>query len=54
MNLPVSSRKTDAVSADFLAGEAPDAIVKIAQWDISRTETSNGPIVHEWGLQLAR
>lgn len=40
VNLPVSSRKTDAVTADFLAGEAPDAIVKISQWDISHTEKS--------------
>ena len=54
VNLPVSSRKTDAVSAEFLASEAPDAVVKIAQWDISHTETSNGPIVQEWDLQLAR
>ena len=38
VNLPVSSRKADAISAEFLAGEAPDAIVKISQWDISHTE----------------
>ena len=40
VNLPVSSRKTDAVSAEFLAGEAPNAIVTISQWDISDTEKS--------------
>ena len=38
VNLPVSSRKADAISAEFLSGEAPDAIVKISQWDISHTE----------------
>ena len=40
VNLPVSSHKADAVTAEFLAGEAPDAIVKISQWDISHTEKS--------------
>lgn len=38
VTLPVSSRKADAVTAEFLAGEAPDAIVTISQWDISHTE----------------
>ena len=38
VNLPVSSRKADAVSAEFLAGEAPDATVMISQWNISHTD----------------
>jgi len=40
VTLPVSSRKADAVTAEFLAGEAPNATVMISQWDISHTEKS--------------
>ena len=40
VTLPVSSRKADAITAEFLAGEAPNAIAKITQWDISHTEKS--------------
>ena len=40
VNLPVSSRKADAITAEFLGGEAPDAIIKISHWDISHTEKS--------------
>ena len=38
VNLPVSSRTVDAITAEFLAGEAPDATVTISQWDISHTD----------------
>ena len=40
VNLPVASRKVDAITAKFLAGEAPDVTVMISQWDISHTEKS--------------
>ena len=38
VSLPVSSRKADSITAEFLAGEAPAATAMISQWDISDTE----------------
>jgi hypothetical protein len=40
VSLPVSERKDSSISAEFLAGEAPNAIVTITQWDSSYTEKS--------------
>lgn len=40
VNLPVSARSGSSVTAEFLAGEAPDAIASIKQWDIAFTEKS--------------
>lgn len=42
VNLPVSQRKDTSVTAEFLAGEAPDATVQISQWDIAYTQKSAG------------
>lgn len=38
--LPVTSRNADTITAEFLAGEAPNASVQIAQWDESHKASS--------------
>ncbi len=38
--LPVSDRDADSLTAEFLAGEAPNATATIIQWDMSHTESS--------------
>jgi hypothetical protein len=40
VSLPVSERDASSVTAEFLAGEAPDATVLVSQWDESYTEKS--------------
>ena len=40
ISLPVSERKADAINAEALAGEAPNAIVLISQWDTFQREKS--------------
>ncbi len=40
VNLPVTQRDSTSATAEFLAGEAPDATVLISQWDASFTEKS--------------
>jgi len=42
VSLPVTQRDADSISAEFLSGEAPDAIVLISQWDEAHTEKSAG------------
>ena len=36
--MPVSSRDRDSISAEFLAGEAPEGKIEISQWDESDTD----------------
>lgn len=40
VTMPVSERDSSSVTAEFLAGEAPDAMVRITRWDTFRRETS--------------
>jgi len=40
VNLPVTQRDSTSATAEFLAGEAPEATVLISQWDVSFTEKS--------------
>jgi hypothetical protein len=40
VSLPISERKDSSMSAEFLAGEAPNASVLISQWDMSYKEKS--------------
>ena len=53
--LPVTERKGSSVSAEFLAGEAPNATVQILQWDSSYTEKSpdSGGQYNTWSCSLA-
>jgi hypothetical protein len=38
--MPVSSRDRSSISAEFLAGEAPEGKIEISQWDESDTDKS--------------
>lgn len=40
VNLPVTKRTADMIEADFLAGEAPPATIKVTQWDYFHREKS--------------
>jgi hypothetical protein len=40
ISLPISEKDASSVTAEFLAGEAPDATVLVSQWDESYTEKS--------------
>ena len=40
VSLPVTQRDSTAATAEFLAGEAPNATVLISQWDVSFKEKS--------------
>ncbi len=40
VSLPVTQRDKASATAEFLAGEAPNATVLISQWDVSFTEKS--------------
>jgi hypothetical protein len=40
VSMPISRREASSVSAEFLAGEAPNATVRVSQWDISHREKS--------------
>ena len=40
VTLPVTQRDSTSATAEFLAGEAPNATVLISQWDVSFTEKS--------------
>lgn len=42
LNLPISERKDGSLSADFLAGEAPNGTLLLSQWDESYTQKSPG------------
>jgi hypothetical protein len=53
--LPVTERSASSVTAEFLAGEAPNATVQIVQWDSSYTEKSpdSGGQYNSWSCTLA-
>lgn len=53
--LPVTERNASSVTAEFLAGEAPNASVLISQWDSSYTEKSpdSGGQYNSWSCTLA-
>ncbi len=40
VSLPVSERNGTSITAEFLSGEAPNATVRITQWDESSTDKS--------------
>lgn len=40
VNLPVTKRTATAIEADFLAGEAPPATIRLTQWDYFHREKS--------------
>ena len=40
VSMPVSERDGSSITAEFLAGEAPNASVLVSQWDTYRKETS--------------
>ena len=40
VSMPVSDRNASSIDAEFLAGEAPNAMVLVSQWDESYTEKS--------------
>lgn len=40
VSLPVTQRDSTSITAEFLAGEAPNATVLISQWDVSFKEQS--------------
>lgn len=40
VNLPVTKRDASMIEADFLAGEAPAATIKVTQWDYFHREKS--------------
>ncbi len=40
VSLPVSERDGSSITAEFLAGEAPNATALVSQWDISHREKS--------------
>lgn len=42
VSLPVTERDSSSITADFITEDAPNASVKIAQWDSSFTEKSAG------------
>jgi hypothetical protein len=42
INLPVTDRDDESITAEFLSGEAPNATVLISQWDEAHTEKSAG------------
>jgi hypothetical protein len=42
INLPVTQRDDDSLSAEFLSGEAPNATVVISTWEQAHTEKSAG------------
>lgn len=42
VSLPVTERDSSAITADFMTEDAPNASVRIAQWDSSFTEKSAG------------
>ncbi|MDP2371954.1 hypothetical protein [Rhodoferax sp.] len=42
LTLPVTQRNASSISAEFLAGEAPNATALISQWDITHREKSAG------------
>ena len=55
ISLPVTQRDGSSVSAEFLAGEAPNATVLISQWDMSHKEKSadSGGQFNSWTCSLA-
>jgi hypothetical protein len=55
VSLPVTERKGSSVTAEFLAGEAPNSTVLISQWDSSQTEKSpdSGGQYNSWSCSLA-
>ena len=55
VTLPVSQRDKSSVTAEFLAGEAPNSTVTISQWDQSFTEKSadSGGQFNTWSCSLA-
>jgi hypothetical protein len=55
VSLPISESKTSSLSAEFLAGEAPNASVLISQWDMSYKEKSAGSDgkFSSWSCKLA-
>ena len=40
--MPITSRDGSSISAEFLAGEAPNGTIEISQWDESDTQKSAG------------
>ena len=55
VTLPVTERDGSSVTAEFLAGEAPDSSVLISQWDESHKEKSpdSGGQYNTWSCSLA-
>jgi len=55
VTLPVTQRDKSFVTAEFLAGEAPNSTVSISQWDQSFTEKSadSGGQFNSWSCSLA-
>lgn len=56
VTLPVSKVDDDAIEAEFLAGEAPNASVQISEWNTSYTEKSadSDGKFSSWSCSLAR
>jgi len=42
INLPVTNRDDESISAEFFSGEAPNATVLLSSWDEAHTEKSAG------------
>jgi hypothetical protein len=55
VTLPVTQRDKSSVTAEFLAGEAPNATVLISRWDESQKEKSadSGGQFNSWSCSLA-
>lgn len=55
VTLPVTQRDKSSVTAEFLAGEAPNATVLISQWDESQKEkfADSGGQFNSWSCSLA-
>ena len=55
VNLPITQRDGSSVTAEFLAGEAPNATALISQWDESHKEkhADSGGQFNSWTCSLA-